>query len=120
MLIVVDMDSATPLHTQIAGQVRGAIAAGDVAAGERLPPARELAGSLGVNVHTVLRALSTLADEGLVQVRRGRGTVVTDRGPRVANVAPLVRGLVQEARRVGVSDAEVLRMVDTGLREVEG
>ena len=117
MLIVVDADAGTPLHAQIAGQIRAAVAAGDVAPGHRLPAVRELATSLGVNVHTVLRALATLADEGVLQVRRGRGTVVTARGTQIANVATMVQGLVREARRAGVADADVLRLVGAKLAE---
>ncbi len=117
MLIIVDLDAPTPLHAQIAGQIRGAISAGHVGPGHRLPAARELAASLQVNVHTVLRALATLADEGVVQVRRGRGTVVTDRGADLANVAELVRGLVRAARQAGMDDATVARLVTARLEE---
>lgn len=115
MLIVVDHGAATPLHAQIAGQVRTAIAAGNPGPGERLPPARELARSLDVNVHTVLRALSNLADEGLVQMRRGRGTVVTDRAPRLADLGQMAAQLARAARHAGVGDAEVVKLVQAAL-----
>lgn len=102
-----------PLGEQIAACVRGAIANGTAAPGERLPPAREVAESLGVNVHTVLRGYQRLRDEGLIELRRGRGAVITA-ASGVADKARLteaVRGLITQAREFGLTDQELLSMV---------
>jgi len=115
MLWKVDHNSGQPLHDQIAGQLRQAIADGDPAPGEKLPPAKELAKGLDVNVHTLLRALKTLRDEGLLEVRRGRGTVVTGRAPRLAVFGDLARQLVEEARRGGLSNEDIRRLVEVQL-----
>ncbi|MDT0615238.1 GntR family transcriptional regulator [Streptomyces lancefieldiae] len=113
MLFRVLPSSPVPLGEQIAACVRGAIANGTAAPGERLPPAREVAESLGVNVHTVLRGYQRLRDEGLIELRRGRGAVITA-APGVAGQARLteaVHGLITQARELGLTDQELLSMV---------
>ncbi len=115
MLLKVDLESTQPLHDQLAGQLRLAIAGGDLATGEKLPPARELARSLGINMHTMLRAYQLLRDEGLLEVRRGRGTIVTGRAPQLASLTTLARTLVGEARRSGLSDDEIHHLIEDQL-----
>ena len=73
--VKVDREAPIQLHEQVAGEIRRAIAEGQARPGERLPPARDLAEVLGVNTNTVFRALRQLRDEGLLEFRRGRGTV---------------------------------------------
>jgi len=115
MLLTVDPTSSQPIHDQLAGQLRQAIANGDPAAGERLPSARELADSLDVNIHTLLRAYKTLRNEGLLEVRRGRGTVVTGKAPLQARFVTHARTLVAEARRAGLSDQEIRSTLEAQL-----
>lgn len=78
MLLAIDQSDDTPLYRQLAASVRRAIADGELAPGEPLPPTREAAGALGVNAETVQRAYRLLADDGLVIARVGRGTRVRD------------------------------------------
>ena len=77
MLLSIDTASERPIYEQIADAVRRAVARGEILAGEKLPPASDVATGLDVNKHTVLRAYQELRDEGLVDLRRGRGAVVT-------------------------------------------
>lgn len=114
MLIKVDPASSEPLFSQIAGSVRGAIARGDVAVGERLPGARELASSLGLNVHTILRGYQELRDEGLVELRRGRGAVVTAEAfDGNARLHRAVAELRLAAQQLGMSTDDVAELVRT-------
>jgi GntR family transcriptional regulator len=113
MLFQVDTASRAPLHEQVAASVRREMAAGRLAKGDRLPSAKEVAGLLDVNLHTVLRAYQTLRDEGLIDLRRGRGAVVSATDPSVdARLRSLVAELVAEARRVGASRADLTRLID--------
>ena len=115
MLISVDLQSTHPLHDQLAGQLRKAIASGDPAPGEKLPPAKELAKSLGVNIHTMLRAYKSLQEEGLLEVRRGRGTLVTDKAPERVDVVTFAKQLVDEARRHGLADDAIRHLLEAQL-----
>ncbi len=115
MLLKVDTSSSQSIHDQLAGQLRHAIAEGDLVPGQKLAPARDLADSLGVNVHTLLRAFKTLRDEGLLEVRRGRGTIVTGQAPRQAEFVARARELVAEARQAGLTDQEIRRTVEAQL-----
>ncbi|NLF04263.1 MAG: GntR family transcriptional regulator [Actinomycetales bacterium] len=103
MLFRIDPQATRPLFEQLADQVRAAAVRGEVAPGERLPTARDLAASLDVNVHTVLRAYQDLRDEGLVELRRGRGAVLTDQAGRDFRALHLaLQAVVVETRRLGM------------------
>lgn len=111
MLIQLDPGSPVALFAQIASAVRRQIADGTIGAGDRLPAARELAASLNVNMHTVLRAYQMLRDEGLVDMRRSRGAVVTDEAPDQAHLLNLATELVDAARAEGLSDDDIVALV---------
>ncbi len=115
MLLKVDLQSTQPLHDQLAGQLRAAIAVGDLSTGEKLPPARQLADSLGVNMHTMLRAFQILRDEGLLEVRRGRGTIVTGTAPKLAELTTLAQTLIAEARRSGLGNQDIHDLIEEQL-----
>jgi len=111
----IDPTSAVALHEQVAGAIRRAIADGEAMPGERLPPARDLAAVLGVNTNTVLRALHTLRDEGVLDFRRGRGVTVTGSGPARSALQAKVHELVALASKHGYQTDELIRMIsDSG------
>jgi GntR family transcriptional regulator len=103
MLIRIDADSARPLYDQVAASVRADILAGELAPGDRLPTARDLAEALDINQHTVLHAYQCLRDEGLVDLRRGRGAVISASAAPLADLAHDIDRLVQRAAALGVS-----------------
>lgn len=108
-----DPRSPTPLYEQIAQRVRALVAAGDAKPGTMLPSVRQLAAELRVNPATVAQAYRQLEAGGFVSSRRGHGTFVnamsTDRraDERADQALRLVRTLVQEAVRHGVSGEEL-------------
>ncbi|HUY59122.1 MAG TPA: GntR family transcriptional regulator [Solirubrobacteraceae bacterium] len=107
----VDPSEQTPLYLQAAAEIRRAIADGEAAPGDRLPLAKDLATILGVNTNTVLRALHTLRDEGLLEFRRGRGITVAGTPQRGA-VLRRVNELVEYARAQGYRRDELIGMIE--------
>lgn len=107
----IDPSSGVPLHEQVAGAIRRAIADGEAPPGERLPPARDLAAVLGVNTNTVLRALRTLRDEGLLEFRRGRGITVTGHAMARNAIQSKVSELLELATKHGYRTDELIRMI---------
>ncbi len=100
-----------PLWEQVAAEIRRAIADGEAKPGERMPLARDLATVLGVNRNTVLRALHQLRDEGLLEIRQGRGITVAGTPERGA-VMTRARELVAFARRNGYGPDELIAMIE--------
>lgn len=112
MLFRVEHDSRTGLADQIAAQVRKALIEGALVPGEKLPPARELAAGLDINMHTVLRAYASLRDEGVVDLRRGRGAHVRhdlgEAGREWVQLRRQVGDLVKHAARLGLSSDQLI------------
>lgn len=105
-----DRGDRAPLHEQVAAEIRRSIADGDAKPGDRLPPARHLAAVMGVNTNTVLRALRSLRDEGLLEMAPRRGIKVVGT-PQQSELRNRVAELVQFARQAGHTRGELLRMV---------
>ena len=112
MLWTIDPVSRLPLQEQIAGCVRRAVADGQLAVGEQLPPAAELAQALAVDRNTVLTAYRKLRDDGVLEFRRGRAArVATQARPR-ASVEQAMRDVIELARSQGYPRADLIKIVE--------
>jgi DNA-binding transcriptional regulator YhcF (GntR family) len=109
--VKVNKADPTDLYEQVAAEIRRAIADGEAKPGDRLPPARDLAAVLGVNMNTVFRSLRLLRDEGLVEFRRGRGVSVVGTPERGA-VVQKAKELVEFARRQGYRVDELVEIIE--------
>jgi GntR family transcriptional repressor for pyruvate dehydrogenase complex len=69
------------LHEQIADSMQSMMADGQLPRGSQLPPERELARLLGVNRSTLREAIRLLEQRGLIQMKVGSGTYVTEEIP---------------------------------------
>ncbi|MER5639136.1 GntR family transcriptional regulator [Kitasatospora sp. NPDC002227] len=120
------LDDGGPIFTQIADELANQIADGSVAEGERVASSNELAAFYRVNPATAARSLTSLADEGLLEKRRGVGMFVAE-GARDRLVQArrrrfadrYLRPLVVEAARLGIGPDELLRLVREELASVQ-
>ena len=108
-----DPKSAVPLYEQIAVRLKAAIATGELTAGDALPSVRILSAKLRINPATVVQAYRALETEGFVEIRQGAGSFVkavqaeTRSRERGVQARRLIRGLLAEAARLGLSRYEL-------------
>jgi GntR family transcriptional regulator len=79
MYITIDERDRRPLYQQVVDEIKALIAAGELPEGSSLPPVRQVAADLGVNLNTIAFAYRQLQKQGLVKIRHGAGAVVTSR-----------------------------------------
>jgi GntR family transcriptional regulator len=82
--VAIDPADSAPIWRQIEEGVRRLIASGTLLPGSVAPSVRELARELRVNPATVAKAYQRLTDAGVLVVRRGEGTYVSETPPRIA------------------------------------
>ena len=121
-MIRIDPRSTVSINEQIKNGLRGLIARGALRPGDAAPSIRGLAEILKVNPNTVARAVRELVMEGVLDVRRGEGTVVTDAAPGKAHsglndVRGRLRAGLHQARRDGLSWSDVEATVREARKE---
>ena len=77
MLVTIDFNSEEALYIQLRNQIIVGIATAKIREGETLPSVRQLAEDIGINMHTVNKAYSVLKQEGIIQLDRRKGAVIT-------------------------------------------
>ena len=123
MEIVLSNSSDKPIYEQIAAQIRDAVAAGELAAGEQLPSIRALAAQLRISAITTKRAYHDLEAQGYVTTIPGKGCFVAEqnldllREERLRRVEASLARAVCDARACGLSDDELREMLDIQLEE---
>jgi GntR family transcriptional regulator len=120
MYITIDGADVRPVYLQVADEIKALIACGELQAGVSLPPVRQVAADLGVNLNTIAAAYRKLQKEGLVRVRHGSGVVVTSRTVDQRSESELrkpLRGALVHLALAGLSRREIAAIVN---EEIEG
>lgn len=81
MLLKIDFESEIPIYEQLKRQIIIGIATGQLNKGEQLPSVRQLAGDIGINLHTVNKAYNILKSEGYLIIDRRKGAIIKDELP---------------------------------------
>ena len=77
--LVIDYDAPDPPSRQIAAHIRGAIEAGELLPGRKIPSETDIVQAIGVARTTARRAVALLRAEGTVVTVAGRGSYVAER-----------------------------------------
>jgi GntR family transcriptional regulator len=121
MYITIDETDSRPLYQQVVDEIKALIAAGELPEGSSLPPVRQVAADLGVNLNTVAFAYRQLQKEGLIRVKHGAGAVViarmrseNARERLQAKLMPALTDLILS----GLTRAEVIAIVNKALNSL--
>ncbi len=115
MLIEIDFNSNEALYLQLCDQIIMGIATSQYRQGDVLPSVRQLADSIGINMHTVNKAYTVLRQEGYVKVDRRRGAVIAvdaDRAEALEQLRYSLQGILARSCCKNISREEIHRMVD--------
>jgi GntR family transcriptional regulator len=79
MYITIDERDRRPIYQQVVDGIKALIACGELPEDSTLPPVRQVAADLGVNLNTIAFAYRQLQKEGLIKVRHGSGATIISR-----------------------------------------
>ncbi len=115
MIIELDFNSDEALYMQLRNQIILGIATTRLKEGDVLPSVRQLAGTIGINMHTVNKAYTVLKQEGYVKIDRRRGAVIAvdiDRIQAMEDMKKELRVLLAQGSCKNISREEVHALID--------
>ena len=121
MLITIDESDTRPIYQQITSQIKEQVSNGSLPPGTELPSVRELAESLGINMHTVRSAYLRLRDDGIIRLRLGRRAVINRRlVPRDAvelqgDIETHLHEVITDALLTGIPREDIRRLLNRQL-----
>nr|WP_296906111.1 GntR family transcriptional regulator [Thermotoga sp.] len=110
----IDFHSSKPIYEQIKEKIKLLILSRKLKEGEFVPSIRSLAEDLGVNLNTVARAYRELVQEGILEVRRGEGYIVSkvNKEKLQTQLEAELRKIIEDCKKAGVPLERVLRLVE--------
>ena len=118
-----DPANGTPIYRQIIQQIEYAILSQRMMPGDRLPAIRSLAVELKTNPNTIARAYSELEIRGILATLVGSGTYISDKKPVMDDdslnrkIREVLGRFVQDMRDLGVEKKELVRLIESYIKE---
>ena len=115
MLIEIDFNSEEALYVQLQNQIIMGIAMDLIKEGDALPSVRQLADTVGINMHTVNKAYTVLKQEGFIRLDRRKGAVIAldvDKAEALLKMSENLRILLAKGCCKNVTRGEVHALVD--------
>ncbi len=126
MWLSIDEKDNRPLYLQIINQIKEQVSNGTLKPGDELPSVRELADTLGINLHTVRSAYLKLRDQGIIDLRLGRRAKITrlipvsDNADNKAGLSRRIKELITDARLMGFSPDDIRDLLNRQLNQKKG
>jgi len=118
MFLTIDTNDARSIYQQVADGIKELIARGELPEGSALPPVRQLANDLGVNLNTIATAYRELQKEGLLTVKHGSGSVVASRTATERSQDELLRPLRTALTELVLSGLKPSRIQEIVIQEL--
>ncbi|WP_274422941.1 GntR family transcriptional regulator [Blautia sp. XA-2221] len=115
MVIEIDFNSDEAIYVQLMNQIILGIATSRLQEGDTLPSVRQMADTIGINMHTVNKAYTLLKQEGFVSIDRRRGAVVAIDVDKIKALEEMKQNLVVALAKgccKAVSRQEVHQLID--------
>ena len=115
MIIEIDFNSDEALYLQLRNQIILGIATSQFQEGDSLPSVRQLADTIGINMHTVNKAYTVLKQEGFVKVDRRKGAVIAidiDRIRTMEEIRKDLQVILAKSSCKNISKDEIHAMID--------
>lgn len=115
MVIEIDFNSDEAIYVQLMNQIIMGIATSRLHEGDPLPSVRQLADTIGINMHTVNKAYSLLRQEGFVTIDRRRGAIIAIDVDKMKALEEMKQNLMVALARgycKNISRAEVHDLID--------
>ena len=113
--IQIDFKSDEPIYMQLRNQIIMGIAVSKLTEGESLPSVRQLADTIGINMHTVNKTYNILKQEGFLKVDRRKGAVIAldmDKAKALDEMKDDFRCLLLQGMCKGITRYQIHAMVD--------
>ena len=106
-----------PIYQQLMERLIEQIVSGQLGAGDKVPPVRELAAEAGVNPKTMQRALADLEREGLMYTNRTSGRYVTEDKEMIAKIREQIASdriseFLGGMSQLGFTEQEILTLLE--------
>lgn len=115
MYIEIDFNSDEAIYVQLQNQIIMGIAMDLLREGDTLPSVRQLADTVGINMHTVNKAYSVLKQEGFIQLDRRKGAVIAldaDKAQALLKMKAQLRVMLAKGFCKQISRQDVHSLVD--------
>ena len=124
MFLSINQHDNRPIYLQIINQIKEQVGNGTLKPGDELPSVREVADSLGINLHTVRNAYLKLRDQGIINLHLGRRARIAKRLPQrhpniETDIQIRLKELITDALVQGIQIEDLRKLIDRQMDQLK-